>query len=143
MNQTVQDPVQNPFAGPGPDAQFAARLRAGRFEIQRCEDCARHVFMPRVLCPHCGSARLSWVAPSGRGEVYSCTTVRRKAESGGDYNVSIIALDEGPHLMSRVEGIAADAVRIGMRVRAQIMGGEGAPVLVFRPEETTGGGHGA
>jgi hypothetical protein len=143
MNETVQDP----FSGPGPDAQFAARLREGRFEIQRCEDCARHVFMPRVLCPHCGSARLSWVAPSGRGAVYSSTTVRRRAESGGDYNVSIVALDEGPHLMSRVEGIAADAVRIGMRVRAQIIKGEDAPMLVFRPEETseetTGDRHGA
>jgi uncharacterized OB-fold protein len=138
MSQTMQDP----FTGPGPDAQFAAQLREGRFEIQRCDDCARHVFMPRVLCPHCGGARLSWTTPSGRGAVYSCTTVRRKADSGGDYNVSIIALDEGPQLMSRVEGIAADAVRIGMRVCAQIVGGEGAAVLVFRPEET-GGADGA
>ena len=132
--------MQDPFTGPGPDAQFAAQLREGRFEIQRCDDCARHVFMPRVLCPHCGGARLSWTTPSGRGAVYSCTTVRRKADSGGDYNVSIIALDEGPQLMSRVEGIAADAVRIGMRVCAQIVGGEGAAVLVFRPEETGGAG---
>ncbi len=132
--------AQDPFTGPGPDAQFAARLRAGRFEIQRCGDCGRHVFMPRVLCPHCGGARLLWVAPGGRGEVYSCTTVRRKAESGGDYNVSIVALDEGPHLMSRVEGVPAEAVRIGMRVRAEVVRGESGAVLVFRPE---GDSHGA
>lgn len=130
----------DPFEGPGPDAIFAERLAQGRFEIQRCEACGRHLFMPRVLCPHCGDARLSWTAPDGRGEVYSSTTVRRKAESGGDYNVAIIALDEGPHLMSRVEGIPADAVRIGMRVRAEVLRGQSGAVLVFRPE---GDSHGA
>lgn len=137
------DTIPNLFLGPGPDAVFADRLAQGRFEIQRCLACGGHVFMPRVLCPHCGDARLSWTVPSGRGEVYSCTTVRRRAESGGDYNVSIIALDEGPHLMSRVEGPAADAVRIGMRVRAEILHGDGKAVLVFRPEEIAGDGYGA
>lgn len=132
--------VQDPFSGPGPDAAFAARLREGRFEIQRCGACGQHLFMPRVLCPHCGDTRLSWTVPSGLGEVYSSTTVRRRAESGGDYNVSIVALDEGPHLMSRVEGIPADAVRIGMRVRAEVLRGQSEAVLVFRPE---GDSHGA
>lgn len=136
----MSDAAQDLFSGPGPDAQFAARLAQGHFEIQRCESCGRHLFMPRVLCPHCGDARLTWTAPDGRGEVYSSTTVRRRAESGGDYNVAIIALDEGPHLMSRVEGVPADAVRIGMRVRAEVQRGEGGAVLVFRPE---GGKHGA
>lgn len=130
----MSDAAPNPFTGLGPDAAFAARLAQGRFEIQRCEACGHHVFMPRVLCPHCGDTCLSWTVPSGCGAVYSSTTVRRKAESGGDYNVAIIALDEGPHLMSRVEGISANAVRIGMRVRAEILRGEGRAVLVFRPE---------
>jgi hypothetical protein len=34
--------------------------------------------------------------------VYAVTTVRRKADAGGDYNVSLIDLDEGVRLMSRV-----------------------------------------
>ncbi|MDT0496172.1 OB-fold domain-containing protein [Algiphilus sp. W345] len=131
------------FTGPGPDALFAERLAQGRFEIQRCDACGRHVFMPRVLCPHCGAAALSWVAPSGGATVYSTTTVRRRAKQGGDYNVSIIALDEGPQLMSRVEGIAPDAVRIGMRVCAGILRSDGHAVLVFRPEAAAGGSHDA
>ncbi|MGQ0502011.1 MAG: Zn-ribbon domain-containing OB-fold protein [Panacagrimonas sp.] len=124
----------DPFAGPGPDAIFRERLAAGRFEIQRCEGCGEHVFMPRVLCPSCGGAALAWVRPSGRGTVYSTTVVRRKAEQGGDYNVAIIALAEGPHLMSRVEGIEPTAVKIGMPVRAQVKTGEHGGLLVFVPE---------
>jgi uncharacterized OB-fold protein len=131
------------FKGPGPDQVYAQRLAEGRFEIQRCGGCSRHVFMPRVLCPHCGSERLEFTPVSGAGEVYSCTTVRRKAEQGGDYNVSIIALDEGPHLMSRVEGIAAGSVRIGMRVSAEVQRDKGAAVLVFRPDAAKESRHGA
>ncbi|MOA38418.1 hypothetical protein D3C78_1601020 [compost metagenome] len=48
-----------------------------------------------------------------------------------DYNVALIALEEGPRLMSRVEGLAAEAVRIGMAVRARITEEEGRPLLVF------------
>ncbi len=123
----------DPFAGPGPDARYAKRLAEGHFEIQRCAACGRHVFMPRVLCPHCGSTALSWVAPSGRGTVYSTTTVRRKPAQGGDYNVSIIALEEGVQLMSRVDGLEPAAVKIGMLVRAEVKTGERGGLLVFVP----------
>lgn len=38
----------------GPEKQYFDKLAAGRFEIQRCAGCGKHVFYPRVLCPHCG-----------------------------------------------------------------------------------------
>jgi uncharacterized OB-fold protein len=63
----------------GPEKIYRDKLAQGSFEIQRCSGCAKHVFYPRVLCPHCGSGRLEWTAPSGRGTVYSTTVVRRKA----------------------------------------------------------------
>lgn len=107
---------------------------AGRFEIQRCDGCGAHVFMPRVLCPHCGSVDLVWVTPSGRGTVYSTTTVRRRPEQGGDYNVSIIALEEGPHLMSRVDEIEPAKVQIDLPVRVRVVMGERGGVVVFVPD---------
>lgn len=107
----------------GPEKQYLDTLAAGRFEIQRCGSCARHVFYPRVLCPHCGSDRLEWVAPSGRGTVYSTTIVRRKPADGGDYNVCLVDLAEGPRMLSRVAGIAPDQVKIGMTVKARIAEG--------------------
>ncbi len=90
--------------------------------------------MPRVLCTHCGHAELIWVSPSMRATVYSTTTVRRRAEQGGDYNVSIIELEEGPRLMSRVEGVPPSAVVIGLAVRAAVArDADGNAVLVFHP----------
>jgi uncharacterized OB-fold protein len=115
----------------GPDAEFEKRLKAGKFCIQRCEDTGRHVFYPRQLSPYSGSDRLTWVEASGKGTVYSTTTIRQKPERGGDYNLSIIALAEGPKLMSRVEGVPPDAVKIGMEVYARIAEADGTSLVVF------------
>jgi uncharacterized OB-fold protein len=117
----------------GIQAQHQAALDAGRFLIQRCGACTRHVYFPRELCPHCGSDRLAWVEPQGHGTVHAVTTVRRKPDAGGDINVSLIDLDEGVRLMSRVEGVPPSDVKIGQRVRARVANGlvvfdlEGAP----------------
>ncbi len=113
----------------GPEAAFREKLAQGRFEIQRCGSCARHVFYPRVLCPHCGSGRLEWTAPSGWGTVYSTTVVRRKPADGGDYNVALVDLDEGVRLMSSIVGAAPHEVSIGARVKARVQEGR----VVFSP----------
>ena len=73
-------------------------------------------------------------AGDGRGSVYSTTTVRSRS---GDYDVSIIELIEGPRLMSRVESVAPEDVRIGLAVVAGIAVEGETPVLVFRPESST------
>ena len=72
--------------------------------------------------------------PKGTGTVYSTTTVRRKPEVGGDYDVSLIDLDEGVRMMSRVEGLAPTEVKIGMRVRAKVIDNKGAGLVVFTAE---------
>jgi len=107
----------------GPEKQYRDKLAAGRFEIQKCAGCGRHVFYPRVVCPHCGGDRLDWVAPSGRGTVYSTTVVRRRPADGGDYNIVLVDLAESVRLMSRVAGIAPEQVKIGMAVSARIADG--------------------
>lgn len=119
----------------GVEAQYRQALDQGRFLIQHCDACTRAVFYPRMLCPHCGADRLSWKTPDGRGTVYSTTVVRRKPDAGGDYNVALVDLAEGVRLMSRVEGIAPDAVRIGMAVRAQVAVTEGHGLVVFVPNK--------
>ena len=119
-------------AAPGPDRAYADRLQAGHFTLQRCLPCMHAFFYPRVLCPKCGGTDLEWMTPSGRGVVYSTTTVRRKVEQGGDYNVSIVELEEGPRLMTRVEGMAPHEVQIGMPVSARVSLEGDQPLLVFR-----------
>jgi len=102
-------------------AQHQAALSEGRFLIQKCGGCNQHIYFPREVCPHCGSDDLALVAPSGLGTVYSVTTVRRKPDAGGDYNVCLIDLDEGVRLMSRVETSPVDAVQVGQRVQARVV----------------------
>lgn len=121
-----------------PAAQSAQRsyqdeLDRGRFLIQCCGACGQNNFPPREVCPDCGSPDLNWLQPSGDGAVYAVTTVRRKQDAGGDYNVSLIDLDESVRLMSRVEGLAPSDVRIGMRVRARILRQAGRGLVVFDP----------
>jgi hypothetical protein len=108
---------------PGPEKRYLDALKDGRFEIQKCAACAKHVFYPRVLCPHCGAGELAWVVASGRGTVYSTTVVRRKSADGGDYNVCLVDLAEDVRMMSRVVSIAPQDVKIGMSVEARIAEG--------------------
>jgi len=130
----MSDP--NPaFEDTGPQKIYFDALKNGVFRIQRCTVCARHVFYPRVLCNHCGSPELSWVDASGNGTVYSTTVVRRKADAGGDINIALIDLEEDVRMMSRVEGMAPEEVRIGMPVKAGIVIEHDQPLVVFRKSE--------
>ena len=115
----------------GVQAFHQTELDAGRFLIQRCADCSRHVYYPRESCPNCGSAALEWTLPSGFGTVHAVTTVRRKPAEGGDLNVSLIDLDEGVRLMSRVDNLAPGAVRIGQRVQARVQVKDGRGLVLF------------
>lgn len=113
-----------------PNAYWQAALASGEFLIQRSRSSGEHVFPPRWMAPGSGSDDLDWVAASGQGSVYSVTwvTPRPPAEP---YNVALIALDEGPHMMSRVTGVREAELAIGMRVRAHIVRSESGPVIEF------------
>jgi uncharacterized protein len=116
-----------------PEAEFTAFLAQGKFMIQRSRDSGRHIFHPRILEPGTGSSNLEWVEASGEGTVYSTTAVSQKPPAK-PYNVALIDLAEGPRMMSRVEGIPADQVTIGMKVRARVTTEEGQPpCVVFVP----------
>ncbi len=119
----------------GVQAQHQLQLDAGRFLIQRCGQCQMHVYFPREVCPHCGALGLQFVAPSGAGTVHANTTVRRKADLGGDYNVCLVQLDEGVRLMARVEHVVPATVTVGLRVKARVTQKDGHGLVVFDPEQ--------
>lgn len=132
----MQEPTNLIVGTKGPMAQYIEYLKQGVFMIQRSRSSGKYVFYPRVSVPGSGETDLEWVEASKQGKVYSMTTIRRKAERGGDYNVAIVALEEGPRLMTNVENVSPDKVHIGMEVIAHIKppqqdGGE--PVLIFHP----------
>ena len=87
---------------------------------------ARTTYSRRASC-----ARIA--APARLGTVYSATTIARKADAGGNYNVALIDLDEGVRMMSRVEGVAPEDVRIGQRVQARVAQTDGRGLVLFQP----------
>jgi uncharacterized OB-fold protein len=88
--------------------------------IQQCEDCKKHIFYPRLLCPHCMSEELSWKEVTGRGKIYSFTIARR---AGGPafteevpYVVALVDLDEGVRLMTNIINTPIENVKCDMSV---------------------------
>jgi uncharacterized OB-fold protein len=120
----VQDGIDD-FAGhdlktASPLSTYQAHCRAGRLPYQATAD-GRAVFHPRVAAPGTGEP-LGWRISAGLGTVYSTTTVYPR--EGAPYNVALIDLDEGFRMMSRVEGVAPEAVAIGLRVKVRMVDGE-------------------
>jgi uncharacterized OB-fold protein len=71
-----------------------------------------------VVAPAGYSGELRWVTSRGLGTVYAATVIAPKGEAA--YNVVLVDMDEGFRLMSRVESIPAEQVRIGMRVKVRV-----------------------
>ena len=118
-----------------PDQFFQRALAEGEILLPKCDDCGAYHFFPRVLCPHCHGAAISWKQATGKGRVYTATVVRRSQNRGGDYNVCMVELQEGVRMMSRVEDIAPGEVAIDMAVTAFVGEAEGAPAVLFKPSE--------
>ncbi|MBV8121748.1 MAG: OB-fold domain-containing protein [Alphaproteobacteria bacterium] len=120
-----------------PLAIYQQHLEKDELAYQWSAQANRAVFYPRVICPFTGSDRLEWRVSAGLGTVYA-TTVTYPRE-GDPYNVALIDMDEGFRLMSRVEGIAPIAVKIGMRVKFSVHrpgGGEPPyPIFIFVEEK--------
>ena len=92
-------------------------------------------FYPRLTAPGTGATDLEWKVSKGMGTVYATTTLFPR---GGDpYDVSLIDIDEGYRMMSRVEGIDPLEVKVGMRVKVRMFSGtDDEPVYpVFDPAE--------
>jgi hypothetical protein len=115
-----------------PEREHQEFLAKGEFMLQRSRSSGAFVFYPRVAAPHTGATDLEWVKASGLGTVYSTTVIRQKPPKM-DYNLALIDLEEGPRMMSRVEGLAPQDVKIGMPVRAKIISEDDKPFVVFEP----------
>jgi len=115
-----------------PVGDFLRFLDEGRFMIQRSRSSGAHVFYPRVAEPRTGATDLEWVEASGRGVVYA-TTVQRNKPPVADTNVVLVDLAEGPRMLSRVDGVAPEAVLIGMPVQARVVDEGLGPFVVFEP----------
>lgn len=103
-----------------PDAApYWAALSEDRLTYQHCNDCAQAVWPAHSFCTHCGSRSLDWRQSSGRGAVWSFSTVMRGPTPVWaaivPYTVGFIQMDEGYFLFSHIEA-NPEAIAIGQRV---------------------------
>jgi uncharacterized OB-fold protein len=97
------------------------RLKAQRYNLigTTCPKCGEKSFPPREVCPKCGGDVTGTIAFSGRGEVYSFTTIY-EAPSGFDenapYTVALVRLEEGPLVTAQLTDLGEIKPEIGMPV---------------------------
>ena len=101
-----------------PRQKYLDYLKNGELAYQVCTDDGAVVFYPRAVAPITGSENLEWRVSDGVGTIYSTTTVMPRGKT--PYDVSLVDMDEGFRLMSRVEGIDPMDVKIGMRVKFKV-----------------------
>ena len=97
------------------------RLKKQRYGLvgEVCPHCESKIFPPRDVCPSCGQEARDLFTFSGRGEVYSYTTVY-SAPTGFEhsipYTVALVQLDEGPLVTAQLTDVDDENVEIGMPV---------------------------
>jgi uncharacterized OB-fold protein len=97
------------------------RLNQQRYGLigEVCPHCETKIFPPRDICPGCGHEAKTSFAFSGRGEVFSFTTIY-EAPTGFDetapYTVALVKLEEGPLVTAQLTDLGETPIEIGMPV---------------------------
>jgi hypothetical protein len=129
--------VTRPDPGVTEDNEFFWEAAAeGRLVAQKCARCGVLRHPPRPMCPHCSSLAIEVVSLSGSGTVYSYAILHHPQNPAFDYPVKaiLVDLDEGIRMVSSLQDVEAQDVRIGMRVQVRFeptIGGNAVPL--FRP----------
>ena len=97
------------------------RLKKQRYALvgEVCPHCQAKLFPPRDVCPECGGEAKTPYTFSGKGEIYSYTTLH-DAPAGFEeqvpYTVALVKLVEGPMVTAQLTDLGEQAVQIGMPV---------------------------
>jgi scaffold protein (connect acetoacetyl-CoA thiolase and HMG-CoA synthase) len=97
------------------------RLKKQRYSLvgEVCPHCDAKIFPPRDVCPQCGKEAKNEYAFSGRGEVFSYTTIYDAPagyEEVAPYTVALVKLAEGPMITAQLTDLGNQPVEIGMPV---------------------------
>ncbi len=103
MNPTHRPLPEEPMPWSRP---FWDGTKEGRLLLPRCRECEKVFFFPRAFCPSCHSEDIEWIESSGRGTIYTYTTVRTNPPSSFTedvpFIVAIVRLEEGVQIMSNI-----------------------------------------
>ena len=131
-------PVSRFVPRPTPESQaYWDACNEERFVLERCATCRRWQFYPRGFCAACGSDDVRFEPASGRGTVKSFAVMRIPVTAAYQaelpFAIVLVALEEGPTMMSRMVGGDPEAVAIGDAVEVSFEAWDGDQRLpVFR-----------
>ena len=97
------------------------RLKRQRLTLEGeiCPTCKTPLFPPRDVCPECGKPAATPYTFSGKGTVYSFSTVYdvpANFEKYRPYTVALVKLEEGPVVTAQLTDVDPEQVQIGMPV---------------------------
>ncbi len=99
---------------------FWDALRDHTLLIGRCDSCSRVHYYPRPMCPHCWSEAVTLMPASGRGTLYTWSTVYVNDLPPFDARLPYVAaqvdLDEGVRVTTIITGASPKELRVDMRV---------------------------
>lgn len=129
----LEDRSLRPLTG-----EFWAAVNRGELVRPVCNDCGQSFFVPQFACPYCQSTNWDYQPSSGRGRVYSHTTVHRPPTPAftAPYVMADVDVEEGWHLLTWIVDCEPDHVEIGMPVRVRFVNGPDGHLLpAFAPAE--------
>ncbi|TET52345.1 MAG: Zn-ribbon domain-containing OB-fold protein [Anaerolineales bacterium] len=115
------------------------RINPQRYRLvgEVCGGCDAKLFPPRDICPECQAPAQTPFAFSGKGEVYSYSTVYhapRGFEEFAPYMVALVRLEEGPLVTAQLTDVDAEEVSIGMPVEMvtrKLQSGDDRGVIIY------------
>lgn len=112
--------------------------KAGTLLIAECGACGKVHHYPRPFCPFCWSEDVHPREASGRGTLYTYSTVYvndlHPFKTRLPYVAALVELEEGPRLMTNIEGCEPDDLSVGMPVEVDFRSlTEELDAIVFRP----------
>ena len=120
--------------------------RPHRYQLvgEICKECGARLFPPRDVCPECSKPAYEPYVFSGKGTVYSYSTMYHAPagyEENVPYVVALVRLEEGPLIAAQLTDVDREQVEIDMPVemvtrKVRELGEEGMILYgyKFRPQ---------
>jgi len=106
----------------------------GKLLFQRCSGCGRVRQPLGPMCPECQSLEWEPQAAAGRGVIRAWIVSKHPTRPDANPRIVILVeLDDGPRLVSNLQGAEPDEVRLGMPVEVVFQDVDGVFLHQFRP----------
>lgn len=127
---TVNRKIMAPRPHPETE-QYWQAASEGQLLLKKCETCGEVHYYPRSICPYCLSDRTEWIKSSGKGQVYSYSTMGKE---GAEYTLAYVALEEGVTMLTNIVDCEQNSLRVGLEVKVVFKPSDGgSPVPMFTP----------